>query len=123
MNRVLVIDDDDTVRSLLKALLQDLGYEVTSACDGREGIEIFHRVSIDLVITDIILPYLDGHEICRRIKVDHQLSHIPIIMLTARDLDEDEALAKQSGADAFLVKTTHASIVLDVIKKLLERYS
>lgn len=75
----------------------------------------------DLVILDLMLPRLNGHQICRLLKFDHKLSRIPVIVMTARDSDKDAELAKQSRADAFIIKTVHLEVVLDIIEKLLRK--
>lgn len=97
------------------------GHKTILARDGLEGLNALRKEKPDLVISDIMLPGMDGHKICRLAKLDRNTAHIPVIMLTSRDLDEDAELAKKGGADAFIVKTTHAEIMMDVITKLLNK--
>ena len=106
---------------MLKLRLESNGYQVTSAADGLTGLNTIRKQKPDLVMLDILLPGLDGHKVCRMIKFDQKLNNIPVVVLTSRDTDETADLAKRCGADAFLLKTTKAPIILDVIKKLIER--
>ena len=121
--RILIIEDNASFRKALGIRLQKQGFHVIIAKDGLEGLNSVRKESPDLVITDIMLPGLDGHKICRMIKFDKNFHHIPVIVLTSRDLDEDEDLAKRCGADAFIIKSTRTPILLDVIKRLLEKYT
>lgn len=121
--RVLFIEDNPAFRKMLHMRLNSSGYDTVVARDGLEGLAAVRNTNPDLIITDIMLPGLDGHKICRMIKFDKKFKHIPVIVLTSRDLDEDEELARRCGADAFIVKTTRSEIILDVIGKLLDRGS
>jgi DNA-binding response OmpR family regulator len=121
--RILIIEDNASFRKMLALRLESQGFDVAIAKDGLEGLTSVRKENPDLVITDIMLPGLDGHKICRMIKFDKNFNHIPVIVLTSRDLDEDEDLAKRCGADAFIIKSTRTAIIVDVIKKLLERYA
>jgi DNA-binding response OmpR family regulator len=119
--RILIIEDNVAFQKMLKMRIDSKGYKSFIAKDGLEGLNAVRQFNPDLVITDIMLPGLDGHKICRMIKFDKNFKHIPVIVLTSRDLDEDEELAKRCGADAFIVKTTRAEIVMDVIEKMLAK--
>lgn len=120
-SRILIIEDNIAFSKMLNMRLKTNGYNTELAHDGLEGLNAVRIFNPELIITDIMLPGLDGHKICRMVKFDKNFKHIPVIVLTSRDLDEDEELAKQCGADAFIVKTTRAEIILDVIEKLLAR--
>jgi DNA-binding response OmpR family regulator len=119
--RILIIEDNLAFLKMLKMRLDSKGYVIQTANDGLAGLDAVRKFNPDLVITDIMLPGLDGHKISRMIKFDKNFKHIPVIVLTSRDLDEDEELAKRCGADAFIVKTTRAEIVMDVIERLLAK--
>ena len=119
--RILIIEDNEAFLRIMKLRLESTGYEVLTAIDGLAGLNTAKEEVPDLIISDLMLPKMDGHKICRLLKFDNNLKHIPIIMLTSRDLDEDENIAKKCGANAFIIKTTHAEIILDVIKKLLKK--
>jgi two-component system, OmpR family, alkaline phosphatase synthesis response regulator PhoP len=119
--RILIIEDNAVFRNALKIRLEAALYMVLAAENGLEGLNAVRREMPDLVILDIMLPGLDGHKVCRMIKFDRKLSRIPVIVLTSRDLDQDATLAKQCGADAFVLKTTRPPILIEVIRKLLAR--
>jgi len=119
--RILIIENNAVFRRALKMRLEENGYATVDAENGLEGLNSVRRENPDLVITDIMLPGLDGHKVCRMIKFDRKLSRIPVIVLTSRDLDQDAEIAKQCGADAFVLKTTRPPILLEVIRRLLER--
>lgn len=119
--RILVIEDNEAFLKIMKLRLEAQGHVTILARDGLEGLNTARKQKPDMVITDIMLPEMDGHKICRLIKLDRNIQHIPVVMLTSRDLDEDAELAKKCGADAFIVKTTHANIMMDVITTLMNR--
>ncbi len=119
--KVLFIEGNEPYRKTLAKRLEGAGFDVVTARDGLEGLKAVRKENPDLVILDILLPGLDGHKICRMIKFDKKLGHIPVIVLTSRDLDEVADLAKQVKADAFCIKTTRAPVLIDIIHKLIER--
>lgn len=119
--KILIIEDNVAFRKILTIRLKASGYEVMQAEDGLTGLKMARKESPDLVITDLMLPGIDGHKISRMLKFDQRYQHIPVVMLTSRDLEEDAEIAKQCRADAFIVKTTKAQIILDVIERLLEK--
>jgi two-component system alkaline phosphatase synthesis response regulator PhoP len=120
-NRIVVVEDNPSFRKMLKLRLESNGYQVMATEDGLTGLNTIRKEKPDIVILDIMLPALDGHKVCRMIKFDKSLHTIPVIILTSRDTDETADLAKKCGADAFLLKTTKAPIILDVIEKLIAR--
>jgi DNA-binding response OmpR family regulator len=119
--RIVIIENNPVFRRALKMRLEAGGFRIFDAENGLEGLNTVRRENPDLVILDIMLAGLDGHKVCRMIKFDRKLSRIPVIVLTSRDLDQVATLAKQCGADAFILKTTRAPILLEVIRKLLDR--
>jgi len=119
--RILIIEGNEKHKNILAARLRDSGFDVNTAKDGLEGWNAVRRYNPDLVILDIMLSGLDGHQVCRMIKFDRKLSAIPVVVLTSRDLEEVAELAKQVKADAFCVKTTKMPILIDIIRKLIER--
>ena len=98
---ILLVDDDEAVRKVLSFPLERDGYEVIQAVDGEEALERFGANSIDLVVLDIMLPKLDGLEVCRQLRAR---SSVPIIMLTARDDELDKVLGLELGADDYVTK-------------------
>jgi DNA-binding response OmpR family regulator len=99
--RILLVDDERSVQTLLAYPLRKDGYEVISAHDGREALERFAQQRFDLVVLDIMLPKLDGIEVCRRLR---SRSQVPIIMLTAKDDEVDKVLGLEIGADDYITK-------------------
>jgi DNA-binding response OmpR family regulator len=99
--RILLVDDERSVQTLLAYPLRKDGYEVISAQDGREALERFAQQRFDLVVLDIMLPKLDGIEVCRRLR---SRSQVPIIMLTAKDDEVDKVLGLEIGADDYITK-------------------
>jgi DNA-binding response OmpR family regulator len=99
--RILLVDDERSVQTLLAYPLLKDGYEVISAHDGREALERFAQQRFDLVVLDIMLPKLDGIEVCRRLR---SRSQVPIIMLTAKDDEVDKVLGLEVGADDYITK-------------------
>jgi DNA-binding response OmpR family regulator len=99
--RILLVDDEQAVQTLLAYPLRRDGYEVVGATDGREALERFAEQRFDLVVLDVMLPVLDGIEVCRRLR---SRSQVPIIMLTARDDEIDKVLGLEMGADDYITK-------------------
>jgi DNA-binding response OmpR family regulator len=99
--RILLVDDEQAVQTLLTYPLRKDGYEVVSAQDGREALDRFAEQRFDLVVLDIMMPRLDGIEVCRRLRARSQ---VPIIMLTAKDDEIDKVLGLEMGADDYITK-------------------
>ncbi len=99
--RILLVDDEQAIQKLLSYPLRRDGYDVVSARDGREALDLFSAQRFDLVVLDIMLPGLDGIEVCRRLRARSQ---VPIIMLTARDDETDKVLGLETGADDYITK-------------------
>jgi DNA-binding response OmpR family regulator len=99
--RILLVDDENSVQTLLGYPLRKDGYHVVAARDGREALDRFAEERFDLVVLDIMLPKLDGIEVCRRLR---SRSQVPIIMLTAKDDEIDKVLGLEMGADDYITK-------------------
>ncbi len=99
--RILLVDDEQSVQTLLAYPLRKDGFEVVTAQDGREALDRFAEQRFDLVVLDIMLPKLDGIEVCRRMR---SRSQVPIIMLTAKDDEIDKVLGLEMGADDYITK-------------------
>jgi DNA-binding response OmpR family regulator len=99
--RILLVDDEQAIQTLLTYPLRKDGYEVVSAQDGREALDRFSEQRFDLVVLDIMMPSLDGIEVCRRLRARSQ---VPIIMLTAKDDEIDKVLGLEMGADDYITK-------------------
>jgi len=98
---ILLVDDEEAVQKLLAFPLERDGYRVVQARDGEEALRVFGEHRIDLVVLDLMLPKLDGIEVCKRLRAE---SHVPIIMLTARDDEVDKVLGLELGADDYITK-------------------
>src|SRR5207244_13568462 len=99
--RILLVDDEQAIQTLLAYPLRRDGYEVVAAHDGRGALDRFAEQRFDLVVLDVMLPRLDGIEVCRRLR---SRSQVPIIMLTARDDEIDKVLGLEMGADDYITK-------------------
>ena len=119
---ILIVDDNLPVCNMLKRLLETQGYKAHIVHKGLEAIHVIRQEKFDLILLDLMLPEVDGHKICRLIKFDPKLKNIPVIILTSRNTIEDKTLAKQCGADAFIVKTTATSKILNIIEQVLVQY-
>ena len=106
--RILVIDDDDVTRKITEVLVQSLGHEHESARDGIEGLAKL-RLGVDLVLLDVVMPGLDGFEVCRRIRRDPSGSDVPVIMVTSMVSREDRLRAVEAGANDFIAKPVDAT--------------
>lgn len=116
---VLVVDDNDDFRAFMKSALKD-EYHVLEASDGVAALKIVGEEDLDVVISDVMMPVMDGAELCRRMKQDINTSHIPVILLTAKSLQEDEMEGLEAGADDYLTKPFNMSILRLRISKFIE---
>ena len=117
---VLVIDDNNDIRQYEHTLLQD-DYIVIEAVDGKEGLEIAKKEVPDLVICDVMMPVMDGLEFTEQLKTNTATSHIPVIMLTAKNLEEHRAEGYEHGADSYITKPFHSKVLLARIENLLKQ--
>ncbi len=117
--KILIVDDEPDVVKLVSARLQSAGYEVISAYDGDEGLAKARQEKPDLIILDLMLPQINGYEICRLLKFDIKYKHIPIVIFTARAQDSDKHMGKEVGADAYIIKPFEPKVLMDKIKELL----
>ena len=116
--RILVVDDELAIIKFLRANLEANGFEVIAAMDGAEALESIERELPDLVILDIIMPKLDGFEVCRRIR---EWSQIPIIMLSAKDVEEDKVKCLDLGADDYITKPFGINELMARVKSVFRR--
>ena len=105
--RALVVEDNAASRKMLEKLLQKAGYEVTTAADGSQGLELHDKGLFPIVITDWMLPEMDGLEFCRRLRARNDENYVYVIILTARDSKNDIITGLEAGADDYLVKPVH----------------
>jgi twitching motility two-component system response regulator PilG len=118
-SRILVVEDEESLLKLESILLTSKGYEVTGVTDGKAAMEVLASNRPDLVVLDIMLPDIDGFEICRRIKENPETRKIPVLMLTAKKNSQDFARGAQVGADAYITKPFKAAKVVEMIEGLL----
>jgi DNA-binding response OmpR family regulator len=118
-NRILVVEDEESLLKLESILLSSKGYNVTGVMDGKSALEEVMAHRPDLVILDIMLPEIDGFEVCRRIKENPATSTIPVVMLTAKKNSQDVARGAEVGANAYLTKPFKSAKVIEVIEELL----
>jgi ABC-type sugar transport system substrate-binding protein/DNA-binding response OmpR family regulator len=116
---VLVIDDNDDIRNYLKSILRDT-FHVILAKDGREGLNIAREQIPDIVISDIMMPVMNGLEMCSLLKSDIATSHIPVILLTAKSQDAQIAEGYESGADSYITKPFNSKVLLARIQNILK---
>ncbi len=115
---ILVVDDDKKIVDLVALYLKKEGYGVLTAYDGREALEVARRQQPDLIVLDLLLPELDGTQVCHTLRAE---SEVPIIMLTARSTDEDKLLGLDLGADDYLTKPFNPRELVARIRAVLRR--
>jgi DNA-binding response OmpR family regulator len=115
---ILLVDDEDSIQKLLAYPLEREGFRVLQARDGEEAMAQFAAEDVDLVVLDIMLPKLDGLEVCKRLRAE---SEVPIIMLTARDDELDKVLGLELGADDYIVKPFSPKEVVARVRAVLRR--
>ena len=116
--KILVVDDDTNICELLRLYLTKEGYQVTTANNGEEGLDKFNQVKPDMVLLDVMMPKMDGLEVCRRIR---KAGNTPVMMLTAKGETFDKVLGLELGADDYVVKPFDAKEVVARVKAVLRR--
>ncbi len=115
MKKILIVDDDELILLALSELLKPQGYEVTITTSGREALEKLKQEAFDLAILDIIMPFMDGIELCRKIRERDELKQMPIVFLSAKSQEEDRAAGLGAGADLFLSKPINPEKLLKIL--------
>lgn len=116
---VLIIDDNIDIRTYLRSVLSEK-YNVSEAANGKAGLELARKIVPDIVLSDIMMPVMDGLAFCQQLKTDKAISHIPVILLTARSLDEQRAEGYEHGADAYLSKPFSLRLLFSRIDNLIQ---
>ncbi len=119
--RILVVDDEAPIRELIKVNLKNSGYDVSEARDGFDALDRVRMESIDLILLDIMLPGVDGLEVCRRLKLDAETARIPIIMITAKAEEVDRIIGLELGADDYVIKPFSVRELIARIRAVLRR--
>ena len=107
--RILLVDDEPLILKGLRYTLEQEGYEILTAADGEEALQVFFEQQVDLVLLDVMLPKLDGIQVCQRIR---ESSNVPILMLTAKGEDMDKILGLEYGADDYMTCVPHRRGIL-----------
>ncbi len=119
--KILVIEDEHDINELIKYNLERESYEVVSLFEGGQAIDIVHKCKPDLILLDLMLPEVDGLDICRALKSDESTKYIPIIMLTAKSEEADVVVGLQMGADDYMTKPFSPKVLLARVKAILRR--
>ncbi|MGH2345276.1 MAG: response regulator transcription factor, partial [Chloroflexota bacterium] len=119
MTKILVVDDDRHIRELVSLFLRKAGFEIHEACDGVEALSTLDVVKVDLVILDIMMPHLDGWDLCRELRKHYD---VPILMLTAKGETAQKIKGFELGTDDYVVKPFEPVELVVRVKALLKRY-
>lgn len=116
--KVLIVDDNKQITAILEAYAKKEGYETLIADDGEEALKIFQQENLDIILLDVMMPKIDGFEVCRQIR---KISTVPIIMITARGEDFEKIMGLEIGADDYIVKPFSPAEIMARIKAILRR--
>lgn len=119
MAKVLVVDDDPTILRLLQVNLEMEGYEVVTASDGSQALQRIRELQPDLVLLDVMMPELDGWQVCEQVRREPDLQHIPVVFLSARAQDADVGRGHEAGADAYITKPFDPLALVELIRDLI----
>lgn len=116
--RILTIDDSKTIRDMLRLTLVDAGYEVFQAVDGEDGMNVLSRQEVDIVITDINMPKMDGYEVVRQIRSNPAYQEMPVLVLTTESEAEKKNVAREAGATGWMVKPFDPERLIATVRKV-----
>jgi two-component system chemotaxis response regulator CheY len=116
---ILTVDDSFSVRQMVKFTLEDAGYKVIEACDGRDAISKLQGVSVNLIFTDLNMPNMNGIELIKNVRSNPALKFVPVIMITTESQAEKKMEGKKAGATGWIVKPFRPEQLLDVAKKII----
>jgi twitching motility two-component system response regulator PilH len=119
MSTVLVVEDSVTQREMIKDLLKGSGLNVTVASDGVEALEQVQGSAPDLVVLDIVMPRMNGYEVCRRLKSDPKTQNVPVVMCSSKGEEFDRYWGMKQGADAYIAKPFQPTELVGTVKQLL----
>lgn len=113
-HEILLVDDEQPILDLLCDVLEDAGYTVHTARNGRMALDVLEQTSISLVLTDLMMPYMDGYTLCAQLRTNPQTAHLPVVGMSAAD-----SAGGRSGFTAFLAKPFDIDNVVELVEKLL----
>ena len=119
--RILIVDDEPSIAKILRKQLEVAGFDVTVAVDGLEGLTKAREGKPDLIVLDVMLPKMNGHEVCHTLKQDAGMKRIPILMLTAKAQRQDQEEALKHGAEAYLTKPFQLDELLTQVRHVLAK--
>ena len=119
--KILIVEDDKNISNLVKYNLEKAGFDCLAAISGEDVLKMLKRQSVDLIVLDIMLPQMDGFEVCKHLKQNRELSQIPIIMLTAKGEEVDRIVGFELGADDYVVKPFSPRELVLRVKAILKR--
>lgn len=119
--KILAVDDSPTIVEMIKSILVGGGYDVITASDGKEALELARTSGAALIVLDVMLPKLDGYRVCRLLKFDQKYKHIPIIMLTAKSEEASMQVGMRTGADLYLTKPIEPDELLAAVESELAK--
>jgi len=118
-NKVLVIDDEPEITDIIKAFLTNAGYEVQIENSSAKVVEVAKAFKPDLILLDIMMPFMDGYEVCAAMKAEPELAGIPVLFLTGKDANDDDGKSFKSGGDLFIKKPFSCERLLQMVKMVL----
>ena len=118
--KILIVDDEDFFIEPIKMFLSKNGFDVIVAHDGFSGLKKARTENPNLIILDVMLPGVNGYQICRLLKFDKRFKHIPVIIITARDNPQDKKIGGKSGADFFITKPVNPQLLAEKVNTLLQ---
>ncbi|ACK71402.1 response regulator receiver protein [Gloeothece citriformis PCC 7424] len=121
MRKVLLVEDSQAQREMISTLLRENGWNVSIACDGVEALEFVQQSSPDLVVLDIVMPRMNGYEVCRRLKSDPKTMNVPVVMCSSKGEEFDRYWGMKQGADAYIAKPFQPIELIGTIKQLLRK--
>lgn len=122
MSKVLVVEDSVSQREMMKDLLEGSGLDVTVASDGIEALQLLQGPPPDLVLLDIVMPKMNGYEVCRRIKTNSATQNLPVVLCSAKGEEFDRYWGMKQGADAYIAKPFQPTELVGTVKQLLQGY-
>lgn len=119
--KILVVEDEESLLKLESLLLSSRGYQVCGVNNGKDALECIEKEMPDLVLLDVMLPGIDGFEVCRQIKSNSLTGHIPVILLTSKKGQQDRAMGVEVKADFYMTKPFQSAMVIELIQRFLNR--